>query len=163
VYLTSLISGVSAEGIVTDSAKRITGSTTGQSVTTAAGSSYNRNIFAPLCATANEVSLARTRTESRLLARHLKTRLLQHTLEGLGLESATAATGCSIGIRHVCSTVTKVRITCRSCRHLFLREENLTPIREASPGRASPPSPRHRESGAPTSHAHGESPSCPTP
>jgi len=176
VYLTSLVSGVGSERIVTHSAEGIPGSTAGQSVAVAAATAtaavattgYRRRL---LCRTnntksnhapANKVSLLRTSAESGLLTRRPETRLLQHALEGLGLETATATGHGRVGIRCGLAIVANVRITCRSCRHLFLREENLTPTRGATPPQSSPPSPLRREQGEPSSHAHAGSPSYPT-
>ena len=109
MYLTTPISRVGSKRIVTNPAKRVTA---GQSiavaaVTTAAATTTRYRgcllgaldlLQTSLNTTANKVSLLRTSAESRLITRHLKTRLLQHALEGLRLESATA-TGCGrIGV-----------------------------------------------------------------
>ena len=101
MYLASLVPRVGSKWIVTHSGEGIARSTTGQSVTvaatTAAATAATRHRCTLLGAahknsascntTAHEVSLLRASTQGRLLARCAETRLLQHTLESLSLES----------------------------------------------------------------------------
>ena len=156
MYLTTSIPRVGSKRIVTNPAE---GVTAGQSIAVAAvtaaataGSNYRGGLLGALDllqsrldTTADKVSLLRTRTKSRLLTRYLKTRLLQHALEGLRLESATATCYSRVGVCCSRATVANVRITCRSCGHLFLREENLTPTRGVTPDPTIPTTPCRRE------------------
>jgi len=105
MYLTTSVPRVGSERIVTNPAE---GVTTGQSIAVAAvtvtagavttTSRYRRGLLGALGTTANKVSLLRTRAQGRLLTRYLKTRLLQHALEGLRLESATATCYSRVGV-----------------------------------------------------------------
>lgn len=112
MYLTTSVPRVGSERIVTNPAE---GVTAGQSIAVAAvtvtagavttTSRYRRGLLGALDllqpslnTTANKVSLLRTRAQGRLLTRHLKTCLLQHALEGLRLESATATCYSRVGV-----------------------------------------------------------------
>jgi hypothetical protein len=105
MYLTTSVPRVGSERIVTNPAE---GVTAGQSIAVAAVTTTTRYrggflgtldlLQASLNTTANKVSLLRTRAESRLLTGYLKTRLLQHALEGLRLESATATGYSRVGV-----------------------------------------------------------------